>query len=73
MITERAVEQRVKRILAKEEESLCRARPGSRMEIDYGRFYSVDLRTNSIRGAWRDVQALANEFEVLKPWEVLAS
>ena len=72
MVSERGLIQRINRALAKQDECLKKSRPGSRMEIDYGTYYSVNLRTNNIAQAWNDLEKLGRDLEVLKQYEALA-
>lgn len=72
IVTERALVQRINRLLAKRDRCIKKSRPGTRMETEYGAYYSIDLRTQNISGAWKDALALASEFEALKPYEALA-
>ena len=70
-ITEKALVQRLNRALAKSETILRKSRPGTRMEIDYGNYYSVSFR-NNINGAHIDIEDLGRELGVMRPHETLA-
>jgi hypothetical protein len=72
LVTERALVQRVNRALSKDDECLKKSRPGSRMEMEYGMFYSVDLRTNNIVRSWKDIESVGRELDLLKQYEALA-
>ncbi len=71
-VTERAVEARINRVLAKELRVLKRCREDSRWFRDLGRHYIVDLGHNGIAGQDVDIELLGRELGVLKDYEVLA-
>jgi hypothetical protein len=70
-VTFRAVYQRVNRALAKEGEGL-RANRGARNR-DTGEFYIVGFNRNAVLATHVDVEALARDLDVLKPWETVVS
>jgi hypothetical protein len=72
-VNERALFARVNRALAKEGERLHRAREGTRAYNDVGRYYVVDLQTNSIAAKDCDLEALAKDMKLLAEWEKLAA
>jgi hypothetical protein len=73
MITERALAQRINRALAKEDEGLKKAKAGSRMDIEYGRYYTLDYSRNQVIHSGVDIESLGRELGVLKPYEALAA
>jgi hypothetical protein len=71
MITERALVQRINRALAKEDEVVKKSRADSRMEMQYGTYYSVNQRTNNIANGNIDIESMGRELGVLKEYEAL--
>jgi len=67
-VTARALMQRINRALRKDDQMLRQAR-GERARLDLGEFYIVDTRINGITGKDVNVEALARELDVLKPYE----
>lgn len=72
-VNERALFARVNRALAKNGERLCRARAGTRAHSDVGRYYVIDLQSNSIAAKDCDLEALAKDMKLLADWEMLAT
>lgn len=68
-VNERALLQRVNRVLAKRYETL--KRPRGRLREELGRFYLLDLNHNVIRDRSADLEALGRELGCLKEWEHL--
>ena len=71
-VSVRALEGRVKRALERDGETLKKCREDSRWFTDLGEYYLVDLNMNSVNTKHVDLEELARELEVLKPFEVLA-
>lgn len=71
VVSERAVIQRINRKLRPDLQMLRKAR-GVRAVYDVGQFCVVDLRRNLVLHTHVDVEDLAHELEVLKPWEEVA-
>jgi hypothetical protein len=71
MISERALFQRLKRALAKDDELLKKSRPREGYN-QLGDFYVVDLQGGYIVEKDVDLEALAREKGVLAKWEALA-
>jgi hypothetical protein len=63
----RAVIQRINRKLRPDK--TLKASRGEPARLDVGAFYVVDHRTNAIQQRDVDLEALARELGVLKPWE----
>jgi len=57
MVTERALAQRINRALAKQDECLKKSRPDTRMEREYGTYYSAGC---GIRLSWPTLRASKN-------------
>ncbi len=68
----RALEQRINRKLKKEGMTMRRNRGGPYME-QYGPFYVVDLKNNSIVDGVDDLEAYGRQLGVLAEWEKLAA
>jgi hypothetical protein len=70
-VTKRALIQRVNRALAKDGEQL-KATKGAQAQLDLGEFYVVDVSLNAVSRKDVDLEKLARELGVLKPYEALA-
>ena len=71
-VSRRAVEARVKRALAKEDELLKKCREDSRWYSDLGRYYIIDIRFSAIVRKNEDLEDLARELRVLREYEELS-
>jgi len=71
-VTRRALIQRVNRALAKDGEQL-KATKGTQAQLDLGDFYVIDISGNSVSRKDVDLEKLARELGVLKPYEALAA
>lgn len=71
-VSERALVARINRKLRQDAEALHRSR-GTRFWSDLGDYYIVDFRRNSLVRGHVDIEELAHELGVLKPWESLAA
>jgi hypothetical protein len=69
-VSERAVMQRINRLLAKDGEMLKKSRP-SKFHNRLGDFYRLDVQHNAIIEMNVNLEALAQEKNVLAKWEVL--
>jgi hypothetical protein len=69
-VSERALAQRINRVLAKQDEKLLKAR-GSRMVESVGIYYIVDISNNNIAIKEVDIEELGRELGALKPYEAL--
>jgi hypothetical protein len=67
-VTARALIQRINRALKKDDQVLRQAR-GERARLDLGDYYVVNTRRNFIDAQHVNVEALARELDVLKPYE----
>lgn len=72
-VSERALFARVTRALAKDEKSLKKSKPNSRLFQDLGQYYVVDVRRNAIAAKGCDLVALARDLGVIAGWERLES
>lgn len=70
-VTERALVQRINRVLAKQDEVLKAAR-GERAVVDLGRYYVLSVSGNYVVDKDVDLEDLGRALEALKPFEVLA-
>ena len=70
-VSRRALVERIRRSLKKQNMSFRTNRGGPYMER-YGAYYIVDLTTNSIVGGCSDLEHYGREEGVLKDWEELA-
>ena len=68
-VSTRALEARIKRALAHDGESLHRCRENSRAHLDFGDYYVRDTRLNIITDKYVDIEELARELNLLKPYE----
>lgn len=66
-----AVVSRVRRRLARDGESLGKCRTASQWYRDLGDYYAVNDRNYLVR-THIDLEQLARELEVVRPWEVMA-
>jgi hypothetical protein len=66
-----AVVSRVRRRLARDGESLGKCRTASQWYRDLGGYYSSNDRNHLVR-THIDLEQLARELEVLRPWEAIA-
>ena len=71
-VSESAVVQRVNRKLKRDMRMLRKTR-GARALVDFGDYYVVDYTHGGIVESQVDVEDLARELEVLKPWERVAT
>ena len=72
-VSESAVVQRVNRKLKRDMQMLRKTR-GARAFLDFGEYYVVDFtHGGNIVDTQVDVEDLARELEVLKPWERVAT
>lgn len=69
-VTQRALVQRVNRLLAKEDRVIKAARGGA--AVDLGDFYMVDTEINGIIEKHVDIEETARKLGALKPYEKLA-
>jgi len=69
-VSERAIIQRINRVLAKDGEMLKKSRPNKYIN-ELGDFYRLDIRKNFIVEKDVDLQALARETKSLAEWETL--
>ena len=69
-VSERALIQRINRVLIKRDEYLCVAR-GGRVLQEYGHYYTVDLRRNQAVQGDVDLEPFGRELGCLKEWEYL--
>jgi hypothetical protein len=69
IVSERAILQRINRVLSKEGEMLKKSRPAYQTEI--GDFYLIDLERNFVIKKDVDIEALARKKGVLAGWETL--
>jgi len=71
LVSERAVEQRVRRALAQEGELLRKTRPGNTWaKADLGDFYTIDAENRLVRRHCC-LEELAHECGVMRPAEVI--
>ena len=70
-VSQRALIQRINRALAKENEALKAAR-SERDRQQLGNYFVIDLHRNTVQAQHVDLEALARELGVLKPYEALA-
>lgn len=68
-VTERALIQRINRVLAKDDKVLKASRNS---DPSTGRYFIIDVNINGITATNCDLEALGRELEVLKPFEELA-
>jgi hypothetical protein len=68
-VSERAMLARLNRALSKEQKKIHRAKAGTRLEQEFGRYYSVS--ENHIRDWHRDLEQWGRETGCLQPWEHL--
>ena len=71
-VTERALAARVRRALQKDGIDLKTCRADSKWFNDTGRWYTVDLATNSLRDRHIDLEGWAREMGLLKSYEEVA-
>jgi hypothetical protein len=71
-VSERALFARCDRALKKNGESLKRSRDESASFHELGRFYTVDIQRNVIAAKDVDLEQLARELDVLRPFEALS-
>jgi len=67
-VTERAIAQRINRVLMKEHLQLKKSR-GAQMALDVGEWYVIDLRGSYIADKHCDLVKLAKQHKVLNDWE----
>jgi len=70
-LTARALFQRVARKVAQEGKTFHAMRRGTPYGDKVGRYFSVNENNNICGPAGDDLEAIAREVEVLKPWEAL--
>lgn len=70
-VSHRAAEQRLRRVLARENHVLHKLKPESRDYHNYGPYYVVDER-NCVVSSQHDLDDLARQLGVIRPNEVLA-
>jgi hypothetical protein len=68
-VTERAIQRRINRVLAKQGQRLCRSRPG-RAESDLGGYYIIDVYQNVVLATHVDLDQLARELGCMLETEV---
>ena len=73
-VTERALIQRINRVLRKQDMVLKTAR-GWRMHVDMGHYYVVNTRINGVMAHYKNCnpEALARELGVLQPYEEMVA
>ncbi len=71
-VSRRAAEQRIARLLAKDNRALRKCRRDSPDYYNVGDYYIVNVTYNAIVGKQCTLEGLAQELEVLRPHEVLA-
>jgi len=69
-VSERALVQRVNRMLAQEDQALKKTR-GSRWLNDLGAYYTADLQHNAILDRMVDLEEFGKEFGMLAEYEHL--
>jgi len=69
-VSERALVQRVNRVLAKQDERLKTYR-GGRSIVQLGRYYIVNVKGNWLVSGNVDLEDLGREVECLEAWEYL--
>jgi len=69
-VSERALVQRINRVLAKEDQALKKTR-SSRWRADLGAFYTIDRRHNAIVDRMIDLEEFARELKTLAEYERL--
>lgn len=72
-ISEKAIEARVRRALARDGELLRKTRPGRTWtKATFGNYFTVDSRTGIPRRRHCELEQLARECDAVQPWESLA-
>ena len=71
-VSERALVQRVNRVLGKDDEQLKKARSG-RTSQGVGEFYTIDIRRNCVVKQDVDIEKMGRTLGVLKNYEQLRS
>jgi hypothetical protein len=72
VVTERALLQRINRVLEKKNHKICKSRPGSRMESNCGRYYELDTYRNAVTMSNVDLKGYGADLNVLHPRETIA-
>jgi hypothetical protein len=73
-VSERALIQRINRVLAKRNEVMKTTRNRSRAEFDLGRYYVVrygGAASSNIIAHHQNLESYGHELDVLQPWEQL--
>jgi hypothetical protein len=70
-VTQRALVQRINRVLARQDEVL-KATRGDRWRGEQGDYYIVDVRLNCIVHKHVDLEAAGRKLKVLQKWEEVA-
>jgi|LakMenEpi03Aug12_release.lakeMendotaPanAssembly.Ray.scaffolds.fasta_scaffold185143_2 hypothetical protein len=70
-VSERAVIARLKRVLAKDNQRLCKSRENSPGYNYLGDYYIVDNYRNTVEATQVCLEDLAREVGALKPYEML--
>jgi hypothetical protein len=71
-VSRRALIQRINRLLSKQDERLCVARPDSRLESNVGTYYVINVYRNAVASVRVDLEGLGRRLKALKDWEVLS-
>ena len=71
VVKEQALVKRLNRAMAKEGRKVKKAR-STRMQLDVGEWFAVDVIGNYVVRQFVDLGQLADEWSVLKAWEVVA-
>jgi hypothetical protein len=67
-VSERALIQRINRVLAKEDQVL-KATRGMQASLDLGRYFILDCRANFVLDKHLDLKALGRKLGCLRAWE----
>ena len=71
LVKEQALVKRLNRAMATEGRKVKKAR-SIRMQLDVGDFFVIDVIGNYVAQQFVDLGQLADEWSVLKPWEMVA-
>ncbi len=71
-VTERALIQRINRVLAKKQELLKKCREASGSYNNLGDYYTIDVYRNAIIDTHLNLEKLGRKLDVLAKWESLA-
>jgi hypothetical protein len=71
-VSERALIQRINRVLAKQDEVVKTTR-GEKAESELGRHYILNFSFNGIMQKDIDIEACGRELKVLRPWEMMVA